>query len=82
MYTMKLPPELVTRLYRLRERHCLGPIRKQVLIAVEQYLDAMEAEYGTGEEKSGPVGALAPLPDRPSNSTSYPEPTHRRAAKS
>ena len=36
LYALKLPPELVSRLYRLRESHGLGPIRKQVLIAVER----------------------------------------------
>jgi hypothetical protein len=64
MYALKLPPELVTRLYRLRAQHRLGPIRKQVLIAVGQYLDAMEAEYGTGEEAPGPQGPEAAPPAR------------------
>jgi len=58
MYALKLPPELVRRLYHLREVHCLGPIRKQVLIAVEHYLDNMEEEYG--ESDGSPVPPTSP----------------------
>src|SRR5688500_7482872 len=57
VYAMKLPPELVRRLYVLRETHRLGPIRRQVLIAVEHYLEEMEKEYGTGYDR---VGGVAP----------------------
>lgn len=46
MYALKLPPDLVTRLYRLREDHNLGPIRRQVLTAVETYLADAEAQRG------------------------------------
>jgi hypothetical protein len=46
MYALKLPEDLVARLYRLREQHRLGPIRKQALIAISHYCDDMEAEYG------------------------------------
>lgn len=62
MYALKLPPDLVSRLYRLREQHRLGPIRKQILIAVRHYLDDMEAEYGAGPE---PSGSPPPEPPRP-----------------
>lgn len=66
MYAVKLPPELVTRLWRLRELHRLGPIRRQVLIAVEHYVADMEAEYGTGEE--APVRPDSPAGTDPASS--------------
>jgi len=46
MYALRLPSELVSRLYRLREEHGLGPIRRQVLSAVESYLDTAEHARG------------------------------------
>lgn len=48
MYALVVPPELVARLYRLREQHARGPIRRQILKAVERYLDEVEQELAVG----------------------------------
>lgn len=58
MYSLRLPPDVVSRLYRLREEHSRGPIRRQVLAAVEGYLS--EAEATAGLQSNG--GAME-LPD-------------------
>jgi len=50
MYSLCLPPEVVNRLYRLREEHEAGPIRRQVLMAVTSYLDVTEAQLGLPSE--------------------------------
>src|SRR5207302_3989820 len=54
-YPIPLPPELLRRLYWLRETHSLGPIRTQVVTAVERYVDAMEIVYGTCPDPPGPA---------------------------
>lgn len=64
MYALQLPPAMVRRLYHLRETHQRGPIRRQVLIAVEQYLAHMEKEYG-------------PCPDDPGEEPGRPERARR-----
>ena len=48
MYALKLPDPLVRRLYRLREEHGCGPIRRQVLLAVERYVDETEQRLTAG----------------------------------
>lgn len=63
MYALKLPPELVSRLYRLREEHRLGSIRRQALIAIEQYVENMENEYGTGPDPTGRAAERAAAAD-------------------
>ncbi|MFN3650398.1 MAG: hypothetical protein ACK47B_12545 [Armatimonadota bacterium] len=65
MYALKLPDELVHRLYRLREAHRLGPIRRQVLIAVEHYCDDPEREYGVDEMAD--TAAPRPCSDSPAS---------------
>jgi len=75
MYAIKLPPELVSRLYRLREEHRLGPIRRQVLTAVEHYVEDMEREYGTGNDATSGTTEVAPGSPSPTR-------TPRRARQS
>ena len=63
MYAMKLPPEMVARLYRLREEHRRGPIRRQVLSAVEGYLTEAEMELGVAPNATPSYEApTAPVP--------------------
>jgi hypothetical protein len=71
MYALKLPPDVVARLYRLREDHRLGPIRKQALIAIDQYLDAMEAEYGVEPDPCVPASISSSRPE-PASGPSVP----------
>jgi hypothetical protein len=65
MYALQLPPELVTRLYRLREEHQQGPIRRQVLKAVECYLDHTESALGLTSATDPPPQPEATAPDCP-----------------
>ena len=54
MYSLILPPDLVARLYRLREDHQRGPIRRQVIAAVQGYLAEAEAAIGVHPEQIEP----------------------------
>jgi len=65
MYSLSLPPTLVSRLYRLREDHQAGPIRRQVLSAVEQYLAAAERQFDIPPPEPIP----APLRRKPGTRT-------------
>jgi|GEM_PF-3615174 len=44
MYSIKLPPELVTGLWRLREFAGQGPIAAQAKRAIADYIDAQQEE--------------------------------------
>jgi hypothetical protein len=74
MYALKLPPEVVARLYRLREQHRLGSIRKQALIALDHYLQDMEAEYGVPADSAAGNPAL-PLPSGTAGNAAHPQPS-------
>lgn len=50
MYSLRLPPDQVSRLYRLREAHHCGPIRRQVVQAIERYLHETEKHHGIGTD--------------------------------
>lgn len=66
MYSLRLPPELVHRLYQLRERHARGPIRRQVVYAIERYLTETEAQLNVpsahGASDSDPTSSVGPMP--------------------
>jgi predicted DNA-binding protein len=52
MYALRLPPELVSRLYRLREEFGQGSIRSQVVTAIERYVEETEKEYAVSHKHS------------------------------
>lgn len=60
MYSLRLPPELVHRLYDLRERHGRGPIRRQVVVAIERYLADTESQLQPPTEPYASSTAMAP----------------------
>lgn len=68
MYSLRLPPELVSRLYLLRERHDRGPIRRQVVRAIERYLTDAEAQLNLPSEPGAPETDPT-TPARPSRSS-------------
>lgn len=53
MYTLTLPPDLVRRLWRLRETCGRGSIRSQALAAVGTYLEEAELEHGLDSQEPG-----------------------------
>ena len=54
MYPIYLPLEQLRRLWYLAHHYDLGPVRSQVVIAVEQYLEEKEKSLGTRSDPSGP----------------------------
>lgn len=71
---MRLPPEQVRRLYLLREHHQRGPIRHQIVRAIERYLSDCEAELAVAGDA---VASTHPAPVTESRASTLPAGTNR-----